>query len=168
MKYLLEYKRYDGGPPSLSNEEISELKELLTNFTLSYDIDDKYEVKEGEIVSDYYNKSLICGTNLDTDVISCIGFKSEDSSIYKISNDKISHLNDMLKSLGNDYIIIDKKLGNLILAITTKEIKNYYESILSFDDILKELTKMSNPILAKWNKVVEIKEGDYGRNCSKH
>ena len=66
MKFLSEYKKFyesrslyvRNGSPSLSKDDLNDIKEILTDFLLSYDLDE-FEFEECQIVPDFYQGHIV-------------------------------------------------------------------------------------------------------------
>jgi hypothetical protein len=152
MKFLSEYKRFyesrslyvRKGSPSLSKDDLNDIKEILTDFLLSYDLDE-FEFEECQIVPDFYQEHIVTLDELFQfkDEYNAIGIKL-NTSLPPIGKDEIKHLNQILDSqMGIEMEIIEMG-GRYETIISSKKIKNYLDKILEFDKILNDIPNFYN------------------------
>lgn len=152
MKFLSEYKKFyesrslyvRKGSPSLSKDDLNDIKEILTDFLLSYDLDE-FEFEECQIVPDFYQGHIVALDELFQfkDEYNAIGIKL-NTSLPPIAKDQIKHLNQILNSqMGIEMEIIE--MGGIYeTIITSKQIKGYLGKILEFDKILNDVSDIEN------------------------
>jgi hypothetical protein len=152
MKFLSEYKKFyesrslyvRKGSPSLSKDDLNDIKEILTDFLLSYDLDE-FEFEECQIVPDFHRGHIVTLDGLYSlnDEYNAIGIKL-NTSLPPIAKDQIKHLNQILNSqMGIEMEIIE--MGGIYeTIITSKQIKGYLDKILEFDKILNDIPNFYN------------------------
>ena len=152
MKFLSEYQEFyesrslyvRKGSPSLSEEELNDIKEILTDFLLSYDLDE-FEFEECQIVPDFLRGHIVTLDELFQfkDESNAIGIKL-NTSLPPIDKKDLNHLNQILNSqIGIEMEIIEMG-GRYETIITSKKIKGYLDKILEFDKILNDLSDIDN------------------------